>query len=73
VTVLLYIVSLGPVMMMVQNKVISQGSPTFTVLGTFYHPLEWASQNIPIIEHPIGMYLHLWAPKIFDRKGNKIG
>jgi hypothetical protein len=72
VAVMLYILSLGPVMMMVQNKSISPGSSTFEVLDTFYHPLEWTVNKIPPLEHTIGMYLHLWAPKLFDRKGDRV-
>jgi hypothetical protein len=73
VAVMLYVLSLGPVMMMVQNRVISLGSPTFVALGTFYRPLELTARKVPVLAHPIGVYLHLWAPKMFDRKGNRIG
>lgn len=72
VAVTLYVLSLGPVMTMVQNRFISLGSPTHEALGTFYQPVEWTNRKIPLLEHPIGVYLHLWAPKIFDRKGDRI-
>jgi len=70
---MLYVLSLGPIMRMVQNEVISEGSPTFTFLGRFYRPIEWGVKEIPVLKRTIGMYVHMWAPKIIDRKGNKVG
>ena len=73
VIVMLYVLSLGPVMLMVQNKSFAPGSRTFGVLYTFYQPIELTARKIPVVAHSIGMYLHLWVPKMFDRKGNRIG
>jgi hypothetical protein len=67
---LLYVLSMGPSIFLVQKGFISRRSQTFRVLAAFYQPLEWASREVPLIDKPIGMYLHLWAPERFDRKGN---
>jgi hypothetical protein len=71
--VLLYVLSIGPAMRMVQNRFIPLGSPIYEVLATFYWPMECSARKIPVLAHPIGVYLHLWAPRMFDRKGNRIG
>ena len=73
VIVALYLLSLGPVMMMLQNRVISPSMPTITFIMTFYYPIDWAGNKIPMLKRPIGMYLHLWAPKLIDSKGNATG
>jgi hypothetical protein len=73
VVVVLYVLSLGPVMMMVQKKSISPFSSTYHVIGTFYYPIEWAGRKVPMLKRPMGKYLHLWVPKLYDRKGYSRG
>ena len=70
VVVILYVLSSGPFLMLVQKKRISVGSPTYQAVVTFYEPIEWAFDNIPPIRKALGMYAHLWAPDKFDGKGN---
>jgi hypothetical protein len=73
VAVMLYVLSLGPVMLVVQKKSISPFSSTYHVLGTFYWPIEWAGKKIPMLKPPMGKYLHLWAPELYDRNGYSTG
>jgi hypothetical protein len=73
VAVMLYVLSLGPVVMMVQKGFISPAIPENKFVRTFYYPIEWAGKKIPMLKHLMGKYLHLWAPKLYDRKGYSTG
>lgn len=73
VAVMVYVLSLGPVMRIVQDGFIPpgpRGMPTINFIITFYYPIQWAENEMPMLNRPMGMYLHLWAPKMFDSKGN---
>jgi len=67
VILLLYVLSLGPVMMMMEKGHISARN----VLFRFYEPLRWAYEDTPL-RKPLGMYLHIWAPHYFDKNGNNL-
>lgn len=69
---LLYILSLGPVAMLVEKGFIPTGSRTSQLVGTIYQPIEWAASAIPLLNRPLGSYLHLWAPTLYDSKGHEI-
>jgi hypothetical protein len=56
--------------MMLQNQIISQGSPTDNVFTKLYSPINWTYQRIPFVRKPLGIYGHLWAPKRFLSNGN---
>ena len=38
------------------------------VIFKFYAPWRWAYIHTPL-QRPLGMYLHLWRPEIWDRHG----
>lgn len=66
VVLVLYVLSVGPVMMMFDKGRIS---PKYEFLEKFYLPLEWAYENT-LFHKPFGMYLHLWS-KRFDKNGDE--
>ena len=66
VILLFYVLSWGPFVMM-EQKGVMRGRPTF--LEDFYFPLYWA-YNETGLRTPLGMYLHLWCPRAFDKNGN---
>ena len=63
---LVYVLAIGPLMLMTDRKVISPG--VGTKLEYCYAPLEWAYKNTSL-HRPLGMYLHLWS-KRFDKNGD---
>jgi hypothetical protein len=67
----LYVLSLGPVEMMTARGIISSapGDSVNELLYGFYTPLRWAYGHKPL-HKPLGMYLHLWAPRLFDKNGD---
>jgi hypothetical protein len=68
VILILYVLSWGPVIMMIEKGHISS---TNEFLRMFYRPLGWAYAETPL-HKPLGMYFHLWAPQYFDKKGDKL-
>ena len=66
VILILYVLIIGPVMMMMDK---SAGSRSNQLARKFYAPLGWAYDNTPL-HKPLGMYLHLWVPEIFNKNGN---
>jgi hypothetical protein len=68
VIVMLYALSIGPAMMLVDKKMLPQTTSTARVLEIVYRPLSWACELI-YLEKPLVMYLHLWVPSQFDSKG----
>ena len=60
-----YFLSIGPVVMLVDKKMIA---PT-NKLVIFYRPLE-RLYGQTLFHKPLGMYLHLWSAR-FDGKGNE--
>lgn len=65
----LYILSTGPFITMMDKKIIPANPYALKVLEIIYGPMEWVADNT-VLEKPLGMYWHLWAPKRFDSKGN---
>jgi len=65
VILILYALSAGPVMKMMQNRRISFDNE---FVWKFYAPLDWAYMNTPL-RKPLGMYLHLWDSWHFDKNG----
>lgn len=61
----LYVLSIGPVMMMDEKGLLSGGRRSF--FQNLYNPLGWAYENTPL-HKPLGMYFHLWS-KHFDKSG----
>ena len=66
----LYLLSIGPAAMMVERRLIKNGTPGFRAIQIAYAPMEWAWQRLPPVRKPLGMYLHLWVPNRWDSKGN---
>jgi hypothetical protein len=71
VMVLLYILSVGPVMMICVKMKISAPQPAGRLLVSFYKPVEWAYTKT-ILHKPSGIYWHLWVPSHIDGKGDTI-
>jgi hypothetical protein len=65
--VLIYVVSAGPAAMLFMEDSLGNGTPRRAV-EVLYWPLACAYQKT-ILHKPLGMYLHLWAPELFDRHG----
>lgn len=66
VILILYVLSIGPVAIMSDKGLISHNNE---FIWKFYKPLGWAYLNTPL-HRPLGMYLHLWVPKHFDKHGD---
>jgi len=62
----LYLLSTGPLVMMMDNGSISQNNE---FVGKIYAPLDWVYEN-KLLHKPFGMYLHLWS-KRYDKKGDQ--
>ncbi|MGO8930966.1 MAG: hypothetical protein ACLQU3_29270 [Limisphaerales bacterium] len=69
VVVMLYVLSAGPLVMMQEKQLIRYNTIEGPVIIAVYFPLSWAYKNT-LLHQPLGMYLHLWAPRNFDSKGN---
>lgn len=63
----LYVFSLGPVAMMDEKGLITTRNSYYFQI---YLPLFWVYEATPL-HKPLGLYLHLWAPKNFDKNGNE--
>ncbi len=72
VGVVLYVLSVGPVAMLVEKKIIGPSTSITKFLAAFYKPLGWA-YNKTLLHKPLGLYYHLWIPSVIDSKGNIIG
>ena len=66
----LYILSVGPVMLMQEKKLLRFGTSEWRVVQVVYWPVELACEEDSFFRKPFFMYLHLWAPGRFDSKGN---
>ncbi len=66
VILILYILSTGPVAMMEEKGRISRSNEFMRV---FYMPWTWAYNGTPL-HKPLGLYIHLWLPKRFDKNGD---
>jgi len=66
VILVLYVLSLGPVRFMGVRGMYPLS--TKRVMNHIYAPLTWAYNNT-LLHRPLGMYLHLWCPEIYERNG----
>ena len=66
----LYILSTGPIIMMIDRKIILPSSAAMQVIDIVYRPIDWATQT-PVLAKPLGRYWHLWAPTLYDSKGKR--
>jgi hypothetical protein len=71
VILVLYVLSIGPAMVITDKGNISNGHPAARFFGIFYAPVEWAYSET-LLHKPIGMYYHLWVPAVIDGQGNII-
>jgi hypothetical protein len=69
ISLLLYIVSTGPIIMLEERNIIASGGLTQQVIECVYGPLGWVVKRTPL-QKPLGMYWHLWAPGLFNSKGD---
>jgi hypothetical protein len=60
----LYVLSSGPVLMLMEKRRIAPDNRFFEV---FYTPLDWAYTETPL-RKPLGIYLHLWTD-VYDKNG----
>ena len=61
---MLYVLSTGPILALNQHK------PMNSKLMVVYAPFDWAC-NQKLLRKPLGVYWHLWAPKLYDKKGDR--
>lgn len=61
---IVYFLSVGPALKLLLRDRISER--TFV---TIYAPIGWLYEKT-FMKKPIGMYLHLWAPDLFDAQGS---
>ena len=62
----IYVLSMGPFLRFAFDGRI--GYPLVDILDLSFRPWGWAYNETPL-HKPLGMYLHLWVPDYFDRKG----
>jgi hypothetical protein len=67
VFLLFYALSFGPVVRMWDNTPFDSPNP---IMFKFYSPVEWTYENTAL-HTPLGMYLHLWDPAMYDKNGNE--
>jgi hypothetical protein len=66
----LYVLSSGPVLMVVHKRIIRLNSPTYRFLASFYQPLNWVA-NVTPLDKPLQMYWELWTSHVSDTKKNR--
>jgi hypothetical protein len=64
--VVLYLLSYGPVRLMGVKGMYPLA--TKRVVNQIYAPFIWTYNNTPL-HKPLGMYLHLWCPDIYEQNG----
>jgi hypothetical protein len=67
VVVMVYVLSSGPVLRFTGVFVGPSRSPIVAIY--FYYPLWWTYRWTPL-RTPLGMYWHIWRPKLFDKNGD---
>lgn len=65
----LYVLSVGPVVMIAGRKKPVPHFAARIAVRRFYAPLGWVYET-KLFHKPLGKYLHLWAPALYDRNGN---
>jgi hypothetical protein len=66
VAVVVYVLSMGPMLRFVVSR--RPTSATTNIFKWVYFPVGYA-YNKTLLHKPIGLYLHLWVPSVFDEKG----
>ena len=66
--VVLYLLSMGPVDWMGAKGML--GPTAYRILYYVYQPWEWAYLRTPL-HKPLGMYMHLWSPELYERTGSQ--
>jgi len=64
VVLVLYVLSMGPAVMIDHKGVLEAHTTLGNSLTVFYAPMTWAYMETPLYA-PIRMYLHLWCPSDF--------
>ena len=65
----LYVLSFGPVLMLVDKQILRPDGPECRVIEIVYRPVMWAANETPL-HKPLIMYLGLWAPSLFHNPGD---
>jgi len=68
VSVVLYFLSAGPAALMSWNGIFTSLG-IYRVVSGFYTPWRLTYLHTPF-HKPIGIYMHLWNPNLYDEKGN---
>jgi hypothetical protein len=69
VILVLYVLSVGPVVMIAGRKKPVPHFAARIAVRRFYAPLGWAYES-KFFHKPLGKYLHLWAPALYDKDGD---
>jgi hypothetical protein len=69
VVVVLYFLSTGPISLMDKYGMLSPQS--WGALEMVYSPISYLFEHTPL-RRPMGMYMHLWRPEIFDKWGEAV-
>ena len=63
--IVLYVLSAGPVWLAINKGILPWNT------HTIYTPI-WEGLGGTWLTKPFGMYIHLWAPAVYDRHGNAL-
>jgi hypothetical protein len=63
--VMMYVLSIGPVEALIYSRRIDRR------ISMVYIPLDWAYGKT-FLHKPLGIYLHLWCPRVWDSRGEPI-
>jgi hypothetical protein len=70
VAVIVYVLSAGPVAYVEYRQKLGNTGP-WRIVGYFYIPWTFAYERTPF-HTPLGLYMHLWVPEIWNKNGNYI-
>ena len=70
VAVMVYVLSIGPLALMEKKGMLNNPKLRY-VLVQAYRPYHYVYANTPL-GRPFGMYLHVWRPDKWDRRGDPI-
>jgi hypothetical protein len=68
VAVMVYFLSAGPVVMITKGA----GNRTNAVISYIYYPWVVACFHTPL-RTPMGLYMHIWVPSIWNKDGEFLG
>jgi hypothetical protein len=68
-TLLLYVLSFGPVLTMLASNRLDPSVED--ALKTVYYPV-WMAYSQTLLHKPLGVYMHLWVPKVIDKNGDEL-